>query len=391
MYFKGKFYVSPLCLGMTTDGPLEMDLAFRHGQKARALVHPRQTDSTKPALVLLFEMAVSPNLTEHIEEFDRKKGWPEEADARAQLSDFFESTAEYATDMATTVLQTLRWRCGEICTEPIRSRGMLWSKDSDDWRHFPPSKPRAIGVRILNEWKSEGIIPEVCELIEQGKRWPVAMEMWQEAWNMLPTARRSAVVLGIGALEVAVKEFVGHASPKARWLAMHSQSPPVLQMLCEYLPALSCRSTKPPKHIRKLLDKGIRLRNEIVHRGADVHSVEDVVRLLEAVEETIWLLEWSKGFDRAWYFISPKTLREYLRESAMAAINEAKELTDVEKNRIKNLIPDLLDKTDRSQAAIDYLAEVKDKLSDRAAMLLRCMIPRTSGVILPASGRGRMD
>jgi hypothetical protein len=150
---------------------------------------------------------------------------------------------------------------------------MSWSSDGQTWSPFPPEKPAAPYVKIVNEFEAVELTAEVTGLIERGAGWPIATALWQEAWRLCWSALRSSVVIGVAAVEVAVKEFVASAAPSAAWLAAHSPSPPTLQMLSHYLPTLTAWGPRPPARIRGLLRKGIELRNEIVHRGRDVPFV----------------------------------------------------------------------------------------------------------------------
>src|SRR5262245_47717910 len=96
---------------------------------------------------------------------------------------------------------------------------------------------------------------------------PIGLEMLDEAWRLLRIAPRSAVVIGVGAIEVAIKEFIVHQAPEAEWLAWNSPSPPVDDILMKYLPKLGDGRARPPKRVRKVIKDGITLRNKIAHRG----------------------------------------------------------------------------------------------------------------------------
>ncbi len=108
---------------------------------------------------------------------------------------------------------------------------------------------------------------------------------------------RSAVVIGIAAAEVGLKQCIADLVPDAGWLIEKVQSPPLVDMLRKYLPQLPARLKigdqvlPPPKAVLKGLERGVMLRNRIVHSSvADMPTTDEIDDLLYSVLDLLWML-----------------------------------------------------------------------------------------------------
>jgi hypothetical protein len=77
--------------------------------------------------------------------------------------------------------------------------------------------------------------------------------------------------------------------PEAHWLALNVPSPPLASLLSHYLPELPVRqgvAARPPRDLRRVIQKAVGARNELAHQGKfdrldlDLYEVLDVVRSL---------------------------------------------------------------------------------------------------------------
>ncbi len=372
MYFKAEFHNCYSGLDLDTAAPFEIPLTLEHGQHAVARVNPKADESAIPSLTITFEMDVAGDVVAEMLVYYETKAWPEDHDRCTMLIDFFDSKRRFADALGQSVVQTLRWRCGRLVGHPAVFAGLSWSEDNEIWQTFPPRQAQGtFGFRIIREYKADEIAQEVSMLIREGKKWPVAMELYQEARKHGPSAPRSAIVLGIAALEVAVKEHISQIEPTLSWLVSYLPAPPMRRILGEYLPQLSYWSPRPPRSVLSMIDAGIKVRDGIVQRGEDVGLEVDVSGVLTAVEDVIWLLQWCGGLRRAWSFISGNTQLEYLNEQLADAVEVNDLLSRKEKTRILAFIPDLLRPTSRTESAILQVGELKEKLGERTISILK--------------------
>lgn len=318
-------------------------------------------DSSSPNVIVRFEGVADPRIAELLEEW-RAHRWPQQKDDHDLLADFFDKYRALSWSRAARVIQTLRWRCGVVGPlHPASTYGTFCSVDGTEWHPFPPEKPGAATIRVVLQRDASIIVREVVELATQEVRWPIGYEMLAEALGH-HFSPRSAIVIGVGALEVAVKEFISFHVPKAAWLTANSPSPPITKIIKEYLPTLIKRHPCPPRSTLSILHKAIELRNKIAHRGEETPDREEASAILDAVKDTIWLLEYCKGFDRAWEFISPGIQREYLVEFHEILIDQIFSLDDRARKRLKGALPSIITKDEKTEKTLSLFDELKEKI-----------------------------
>jgi len=218
------------------------------------------------------------------------------------------------SDHARRTVKVLRWRCAWAGPHnPVSSRGLSWSFDDQIWKWMPGGF-RAYGevVRAGGPVSSK-VHAEIESLVKQGVTEPVGHELFREAWEQRHQNPRSALVIGIAAAEVGFKELVVNLVPQASWLIEELPSPPLIRMLKEYLPELPTRNKirgsaqPPPPEILKALEVGISLRNKIAHTRAPPPSYEKLEKILLAVKDLLWILDYYNGFDWAFDEIRQET------------------------------------------------------------------------------------
>ncbi len=137
---------------------------------------------------------------------------------------------------------------------------------------------------------------------------PLAHLLLREARGQQAANPRSAILIGLSALETGVKQFVSDRVPDASWLVAESQSPPIVRMLTEYLPKLpgsNGASFQPPEgRVLKTLKKGVWLRNKVAHLGYSDFREDTVEDILDAVESMLWRLDAAAGFSWADWWAS---------------------------------------------------------------------------------------
>jgi hypothetical protein len=133
---------------------------------------------------------------------------------------------------------------------------------------------------------------------------PLGHELLREALDLQHSNPRAALVIGIAALEVGLKECVADLAPDTAWLVQETPTPPVVKMLVEYVPTLparwriSGRVASPPEAALKTVRDAVHARNRLIHRGVFQTSISDLNDTLTTVRDVLYLLDVYRG--RPW-------------------------------------------------------------------------------------------
>ena len=214
-----------------------------------------------------------------------------------------------------TSIMLLRWRCG-ITGGPIKpfsSRSEAVSPDGLAWRNIGVT--RSVKIIFSKPFLKIGAseVQEVSRLHNGGAEPPLGLQLVIEAWNQRTTHPRSALVIGVTAAEIALKQLIGELAPDARWLAENVPSPPIHKIAKDYIPSLKVKARlkgktlRPPKKLLKKLLEAVELRNKVVHAGEAPPSHEELIGILEAMEDLVWICSLYTGHSWAWDHVSFST------------------------------------------------------------------------------------
>jgi cold shock CspA family protein len=226
------------------------------------------------------------------------------------FQDFSSRVNTELTDYAFRTVRVLRWRNDvEGAHNPFSYRGFKWSFDSTEWHPMPSTatvKTGSIGSLRVTDAELQAVRQTVADWSDE----PLSHQLFREAWAQRGTNRRSALVIGVSAVEVATKECIAALAPHAEWLVRELQSPPVEKMLREYVPTLPAKNTlsgevRFPTETLDELKKAIGWRNEVAHGGTLPVRWDRVEAFLElAARDLIWLLTYYSGADWAFDHVS---------------------------------------------------------------------------------------
>jgi len=220
--------------------------------------------------------------------------------------DFTHQLYEEMWDYTRRSAQVLRWRlAGTGPHNPFSIRGFSWSLDGNAWRPMPiewRAIATVLGIRspvTPAEWN------EVCSIVQDGKSEPLGHELYREAWDRRIDSPKSALIVGIAALEVGFKNFVSELVPQTQWLLENLPSPPIHKMLKEYLPKIQTRNTingevlSPPSRVMEIIRNGVNKRNTAAHVGTATVTYDEVNEILLAVLDVLWMLDYYRGLNWA--------------------------------------------------------------------------------------------
>jgi hypothetical protein len=158
-------------------------------------------------------------------------------------------------------------------------------------------------------------IADLEAMATSGTREPVAHALLREAQRA--EAQReyaSALVMAIAALEIGVKQLIGALVPAAEWLTLHAPSPPVFEILRDYLPTVPAHEsiggnvTALPAGILEDVRNGISRRNETVHKGQGELRQDFISKVLGAVSDVILVCDYYTGHKWALQNLSDRML-----------------------------------------------------------------------------------
>jgi hypothetical protein len=215
---------------------------------------------------------------------------------------------------ATRTVRVLRWRLDhEGPHNPFATRGDFWSLDGATWERMP-SETSASVRQLWSLAPKETPAREVSAIVSAGGDEPLSHQLFREALLQREQNPRSALVIGVSAVEVAVKECIATLDSQAAWLVQQLPTPPVDRMLREYVPTLRATNAidgkvlPPPTELLEELKKAILWRNRVTHGGRLDVSADRVARFLElAAHDILWLLTYYAGTEWALENVKNKT------------------------------------------------------------------------------------
>ncbi len=222
---------------------------------------------------------------------------------------------------ATSTVELMRWRFGvSLPSRLIRQKALFWSFDGESWHRLGSSSVVYLEFGPELELNTT-VCTELTALHSRGAVAPLARSVWEEAWSQRYDNPRSAVVIGVAAAELGFRTLVDGLSPLAGWLVARLQSTDLLRLIWDYLPKLSHRAKVepvlifPPKNPRgqlyKFLERGLALRDQLVQADAKRPKSEDVVEILRAVSDLLWIFDYYRGHEWAFQHVRPETRTEW--------------------------------------------------------------------------------
>ena len=352
MYFKMEYVITPLI--MPEKSPLELDLGGSHALRVEIRCPTSEErgrgHKTGSAMCIAHsEREPSESVRQTFEQIDAGDFTPPSADTSNYCEytnvqgmritipgldgfpEFFRSFLQDVrlelNEAAQRAVRVLRWRTNEPGPpRPFGALGSWWSFDGKSW--YPiPSK---LSVLFLGLQNTVHLAPhennDILTLLRAGQDEPMPHVLFREAWEQRSSNPGSSLVIGMTALEVGVKSLIASLVPDASWLAMHVPTPPLIQILAEYLPQLPAKHRfggevkPPPLSILNEIRKGVSLRNGVAHRGQHPPDFDGLERILLAVKDSLWLFDYYAGHSWAFNHLRIET-RDALNAVTRGATN----------------------------------------------------------------------
>jgi hypothetical protein len=216
--------------------------------------------------------------------------------------DFAHEVRQELWSFALRTVRVLRWRLDhEGPHNPFATRGDFWSFDGASWQRMP----HEVSLSMQQLWplaSPEAALRDVATIVDAGGDEPLSHQLFREGLLQRNENPRSALVIGVSAVEVAVKECIAALDPLSTWLVQHLPTPPINRILSEYIPTLPAvnkideKVLPPPKNLLDELQKAIGWRNRVTHGGHLEVSADRVANFLElTAHDIMWLLTYYAG------------------------------------------------------------------------------------------------
>ena len=233
---------------------------------------------------------------------------------------FYRQVSDELDDAINRTIRVIRWRMNRGTSQVIAGLGRRFSFDGVEWA-IAPHVFENFHDGLSGPSMSDALKDELAERLGRGQDEPLYHRIFREAYRAFSTSPRTAVVLSITSAEIGFKMLVADVLPAAEWLIMNLPSPPLSSMLAEYLPKLPVRLRinnkvlPPPQNVSKELRDGVKIRNELVHKDTEPPEPDKVQRILLAVRDFLWLLDFYRGAAWAARYVRRSTWESLVNEA----------------------------------------------------------------------------
>lgn len=208
--------------------------------------------------------------------------------------------------LAQRFLRLVRWRQdADGPNQVIESGALYWSAESGKFYADPPRRQEHSGPTMFGIRWDPNNETETSELWLSGCYEPIGHELLREARQARLASPRSALIMVVTALEAGIKSHVSRVAPDAAWLMDKAQTPPIFDMLNNYIPLLHMSrgvdiefwdKIKPKiKKIQKLVE----FRNTVTHTGNIPKGAEEFDIYFDIVRDILYLLDVLDGHEWA--------------------------------------------------------------------------------------------
>ncbi len=216
-------------------------------------------------------------------------------------------------DAATRFWRLLRWRYDvDVGRRAFASVTLEWSREAGLW-HTMPLRGFATARFLRGLPVEPEAAHEIQTLAAEELSEPLAHDLRREAEDLQHVNGRSALVIAMTALEVGVKAHISRTIPHAQWLIEELPSPPVKTLLESFVPTLPNQNPVhafPPRRLLETIKKATTARNRLIHAGREIARAGFLPEVLQAIKDTLYVLDALGGQGWALEHVSNQTRDE---------------------------------------------------------------------------------
>jgi hypothetical protein len=215
--------------------------------------------------------------------------------------------------LLTGFVQTIHWAQQAVLKQqPYLSLGFQRSNDNTAWTSMPSSTRVRMSFE-LNLDTGPRALAFVKTLFGSGEREPLGHELIREAREIAGSNQRSALLIGVTAVETGLKAYIQFRMPNAEFLLDKMPSPSAYVMAQEVIPNLhkvlkiKQRAFPLPDAERILLQKWVHQRNLVAHGGKRNLDQDGLITFLNFARSLLYKLDVCRGHDWASRFVDEVT------------------------------------------------------------------------------------
>lgn len=212
------------------------------------------------------------------------------------------------SDAASRFLHLIRWQQGvDFDSRIIRWSGLYWNAGEPEFRAVPSrlQAPFDFGVSKGVEWESRD--QAALEQLWAGGQSdePIGHKLLRSANSLLDESPEAALLILATAIEAGVKSHVCRLEPANKWLLEKAPSPPIPNILSEYLPKLYKQKNKDATLMVKIapwideVREIFKKRNVTAHTGAKPALTKEFRHYIEKASDILYLLDAIEGHEWA--------------------------------------------------------------------------------------------
>lgn len=225
----------------------------------------------------------------------------------SKLIDLAESDFTSKTDR---FLKLLRWRQDiDAPGEVLKYRSLYWRVGEGNYHIVPrsgdPSQRITLKAMFGIHWNEEHSIDlrELWSADDLSE--PLGHALVREAATVASESPRSSILIMTAALETAVKMHISHIAPDTAWLMQEIPSPPIFNLLRDYIPLIHrVRGNEIDfwQKVKPFINKAqklVELRNKVAHTGKIPEEANSIRDDLVLVSDLLYLLDFLDGHEWA--------------------------------------------------------------------------------------------
>jgi hypothetical protein len=223
--------------------------------------------------------------------------------------------------VARSIIVMLNWTHGlDGPPDPYGLAYSWYSSNGNEWFQYSLARTLSLSfAQATHSIYSRNVqIDEIVRKVEAGAEEPLARQLFREAWGQIGTNPRSALVIGVAAVEVGLRGLVIVLVP-----GTDLRRRPISRILREILPTLPIRARlidggpiTPPPELIKQIEDAIKHRNKVVHAGKPAPAREELAVMLRAISDFLWMCDIYLGELWAIKHISREILKHWQLKSA---------------------------------------------------------------------------
>jgi len=218
--------------------------------------------------------------------------------------------AKFKNDL-NEIIGLLRWHFNLECSHNYLKSTSLYINNNNKFEKISIEEEITFYYKG-NITRSYDSLSNVNKLIEKKVKEPIAHEIYREAKENIKDNPRIAVIMGVAAIEIGLKNSIIELQPQTEWLLKKIQSPPVINMIMQYLPDVPVKSEnkyKLSKQNRTLIEKYIKIRNKLIHTANYEINKNELKKFIELVHDFLYLLDYYKGFKITFDNLNPDFIK----------------------------------------------------------------------------------